>query len=327
MIPKLLEIFITNPTLKKRIKEEKRLDSLGLHSDFIGFTFCGYHSFHDLGFYRVSDGSRYNDYLVPNFQDKTAQVPGGDGTYFFETNYTYKPFNVNIAFDSLTESQYRQMRQVFDKNKAGMLIFDEEPYKAYNAKIQSPPQIKYVCFDEGGQRIYKGEGTINFICYYPYAHSTIKFLNEYTPVYYDNLNEWKDASGMKEANNGTYNQVGDSSGTVKLYNPGDLPTDFVVFYGINQFPSSIQLTQDNVTLGILNFSTPGLKSNNDAYIRINSRTHLLEGYDNYFESTGTLYNDIITSGEFFKIPLGDDIYLTSGSGKPCVRIDYNYLYY
>jgi hypothetical protein len=41
------------------------------NSDYIGFTFNGVHS-SDLGIMRVSDGSRYNDSLLPTIQDKTV---------------------------------------------------------------------------------------------------------------------------------------------------------------------------------------------------------------------------------------------------------------
>ena len=47
--------------------------------DFIGFTYNGKHCINDFGIYRTSDGSRYNDNLVPSMTDKTADVPGGDG--------------------------------------------------------------------------------------------------------------------------------------------------------------------------------------------------------------------------------------------------------
>ena len=47
--------------------------------DFIGFTYNGKHSMRDFNIYRTSDGSRYNDNLVPSMTDKTADIPGGDG--------------------------------------------------------------------------------------------------------------------------------------------------------------------------------------------------------------------------------------------------------
>jgi hypothetical protein len=47
--------------------------------DFIGFTYGGEHSIDKFGIYRISDGSRYNDNIIPQLTDKTADIPGGDG--------------------------------------------------------------------------------------------------------------------------------------------------------------------------------------------------------------------------------------------------------
>jgi hypothetical protein len=41
----------------------------------------------DFGLIRVSNGSRYNDNLLPTLNDKTADVPGGDGMYYFNSYY------------------------------------------------------------------------------------------------------------------------------------------------------------------------------------------------------------------------------------------------
>jgi hypothetical protein len=55
--------------------------------DFIGFTYNGKHSIDDFGIYRTSDGSRYNHNLIPQLNDKTADVPGGHGQYYFNSTY------------------------------------------------------------------------------------------------------------------------------------------------------------------------------------------------------------------------------------------------
>jgi hypothetical protein len=78
--------------------------------DFIGFTYDGKHSIDDFGIYRTSDGNRYNDNLVPQMTDKTADVPGGDGQYYFSTHYKTRQFSIPIAFDNLSEEQYREVR-------------------------------------------------------------------------------------------------------------------------------------------------------------------------------------------------------------------------
>jgi hypothetical protein len=54
---------------------------------FIGFTYNGQHSIDDFGIYRTSDGSRYNYNLIPQLNDKTADVPGGHGQYYFNSTY------------------------------------------------------------------------------------------------------------------------------------------------------------------------------------------------------------------------------------------------
>lgn len=139
--------------------------------DFIGFTYNGKHCINDFNIYRTSNGSRYDDNIVPSFTDKTADVPGGDGQYFFKTTHKNRQFSVSIAFDHLTEQKYREMRTWLDGREIHDLIFDEAPYKVYSAKVTGTPQLKTICFNEEGQRIYKGEGTIQFTCYWPYAHT------------------------------------------------------------------------------------------------------------------------------------------------------------
>lgn len=178
-----------------------------LKGDFIGFSFNGTHS-SELGIVRTSDGSRFNDNLLPTSQDTTQSVAGRDETYYFDTNYTQRTFNLSIAFDKLTEVNLRKLRQLLSLKDVAELIFDEMPYKIYMAKVVSNPILKYICFDaDDGQRIYKGEGTINFTAYYPFARSRYKYLDEYTEHYSDikswvnfesNMNEWSTASGMKE---------------------------------------------------------------------------------------------------------------------------------
>lgn len=289
--------------------------------DFCGFTFNGYHS-SSLGFIRVSNGNRYNDILVPTFQDKTVPVPGGDGTYFFESYYTQKPHPINIAFDSMTETQFRNLRKIFNAKAIGPLIFDERPYKVYTAKVASPPQLNFICFDdEDGNRVYKGEGTLQFVSYYPYARSVYKFLNEYNDT---NKSEWAASSGMAQSQ-GSYDGTGSP---ILLFNPGDLETDFKAYYAIGSSGSdlsSIALSRDNTTLAVMSFSSINTRKNvNDALLCIDSKTNLIQGCTNSFEPTGSLYNEFLIAGDFFKIPLGETS-LTSNIS--CSGVAYNYLYY
>jgi hypothetical protein len=80
------------------------------------------------------------------------------------------------------------------------LIFDETPYKVYSAKVTGTATIKYIPFAEGDtNRLYKGEGTIQFTCYYPFARCRFKTLEECKS--HSNWEEWILASKIA-----TYNE-------------------------------------------------------------------------------------------------------------------------
>ena len=115
--------------------------------DFLGFTFGDDHS-SDLGITRVSDGDRYDEQLHPEIKDRTAEVPGLNGEYYFGSDFGTRTFDLEFAFDHLTEEQFRKLRQVFGTKQIKRLIFDERPYKYYMAKLESPIELSYVCFDE-----------------------------------------------------------------------------------------------------------------------------------------------------------------------------------
>ena len=132
--------------------------------DFIGFSYNGIHS-SDLGIFRVSNGSRFDENLLPTSSDKTVPIPGGDGTLYFGSYFTQRAIPVSFAFDGLTENQLGFMRELFGDKKIHPLVFDERPYKTYYATVTGTTTIKHIPFAENDKRIYKGEGSITFTCY------------------------------------------------------------------------------------------------------------------------------------------------------------------
>ena len=280
-------------------------------SDYIGFTFNGVHS-DTLGIKRTSEGSRFNENLLPTIQDKTVQVPGGDGMYHFGSYYTQRQFNISYAFDALTESQLARIKAVFGDKKIHDLIFDEAPYKVYKAKVTGSASIKHIPFAEGEtNRIYKGEGSIQFTAYDPYARSVKKFLNQYDNI---NKDEWKAASGMLEEK-GSYDEP--NGNAIDLYNPGVKETDFILKLNFDEqhIPGGKLMIQvDGTTLEpSLEFNTiqakVGRDGRADSFVCFNTKLNLIEGYKNIGDSTGDIfvksgliYNEYISGGTFFKIP-------------------------
>ena len=80
------------------------------YNDYTGFTFNGIHT-SQLGLVRVSTGSRYQGNLLPSFQNFTETDGSIDGTYYFGKNNKSKSFNIDLAFDSVTEEELQEISQ------------------------------------------------------------------------------------------------------------------------------------------------------------------------------------------------------------------------
>lgn len=145
--------------------------------DFVGFRFGQIHS-KDLHLVVTSSSDRYDKNLLPDNKDYTVEVPGGNGDYYFGSTFSNREFTVNVAFDSVDEKTWRKISNLFATDKLQDLIFDELPYKTYRAKLKNKPEFKFICFTDrdSGERVYKGEGTLNFICYFPFAFGFNKYI-------------------------------------------------------------------------------------------------------------------------------------------------------
>ena len=276
------------------LKEEFKVSVF--QGDFLGFQLGNDHSYR-LNITRVSTNDRYSDMLLPSFTDAVVQVPGGDGTYYWDSYYTQKPFTIDFAFDDLRDEDIRSLRQMFSKKELQPLVFDELPYKKYMVKCAAPPQLRYICFDHNEFRIYKGEGTASLVAYYPFAFAVVSPELEYL-----------------------------SEGSV-VNNPGDLPAYMEIVYNLSNIGSEVSLElreeQNGSDIGQLNL-TDIVAEAGDTYMVINTRTQLIEGYDAAMNKTGTLYNRYIDSGDFFFPPVGRTYLLSS---LPFESAKYTPMYY
>ena len=296
------------------------------HIDYVGFTFNGKHS-SELGIVRTSEGSRFNENLLPTIQDKTVQVPGGDGMYHFGSYYTQRQFNISYAFDSLTEAQLNELKQWLGDKKIHTLIFDEAPYKAYQAKVTGSASIKHIPFAEGAtNRVYKGEGSIQFTAYDPYAYCKEKYLsNEYYQKF-SNINEWRDAANLLDSQ-GNYDSCNENDNKIKLYNPGVKETDFILSLQFNngKIPGGyIQIQVNEATRAQFEISEISFLGQDDE-IRINSKLNLIEGYREGMKS-GNIYNRFM-KGSFFKIPAEENLQMIIPNKAKFKNIEYKYIYF
>lgn len=260
-----------------------------MRGDFIGFTYNGFPS-SDLGIMRVSDGSRFNENLLPTMQDKTVQVPGGDGTYYFGSYYTQRQFSVSFAFDSLTEAEVARIKQHFGDKQIHDLIFDETPYKVWSAKVTGTATIKYIPFDEGStHRLYKGEGSIQFTCYYPFARCRFKTLDECKE--YSNWEEWILASRIATYDEKIKGYIQNSG------NFGDVPVPFTLNISSTDTTKTVTIKDGENILTILDWT----KLPEETGGTINTKTGLVKS------TAGEILNKYVSGDITVKIPVGENV--------------------
>ena len=308
-------------------------------ADFTGFKFGNIHS-SDLGIIRVSGGDRYDEVLHPEIKDRTTEIPGLNGEYYFGSDFGTRSFDIEIAFDHLTEKQFRKLRKVFGTKYIQELIFDECPYKKYMAKLESPVELSYVCFDEPNytwqqmdgigrtqaeranhnrkvydgttQRIYKGEGKMTFICHFPFAKSNFKVLPEEGNEYYEGSDEWAISSGILSSEDKQAKGIDVyNNGIIRIHNPGDVETGFRLYIPSNMVNQTITLTYEGAQL-IIDPIT--LKENStgsvDMGVIIDTNTGLINGLASeirvdsdgnaFYTTSGNIYNENVNAGYFFK---------------------------
>ena len=362
---------------------------MAMKGDFMGFTFNGVHS-SELNILRVSTGDRYEENILPEIKDSIAEAADMEGQYFFGAHYGERTININIAYDSLTDSDLRKLKKVFNGRQVCDLIFDEFPYKKYLAKVAQPIELQYICFDEDlydevligkgikdrdiirknsngkRQRIYKGEGTIEFICYYPFAKSIFKILptNEPDPetgeIPYPTYDEWSVECGLLsieefENNKVDVARVVNDTYEVALYNPGEMQTPCRIYFPFAYKEDGIDklYEYDNLRIDYKDLNDNSLvkdsiiieglvrQSKEDTGFLINTETGLIQGViatldphsgNNIYTLNNTIYNQFMKKGSFFSIQpnsYSNESHLVI-TGSPCkpeeIDINYNYLY-
>lgn len=282
--------------------------------DYAGFTFAGKHT-SQFGLYSVSNGDRYSRYLSPTIKNQTAENTGGTGTYFFGSQHIQQTFNFNLAFDSVTELELREIKQWLNSD-ISPLILDETPYIQYYVKLSAAPQISFLPFDiedsellQNNQliRVYKGELNLTFVAYDPYGYSVKKWLSDYDD---DNKEEWAAASGLIDNSNKKFDTP--YNGQINIYNAGNLPTDFIIsFQGIW---NEISLTTD--------YGSWMEITNKEG---INYYNTIIDTKKRLIICDGKVRNDFLTSGDFFQIPIGSSIITYPTNLSPEIEYKYRYI--
>lgn len=299
---------------------------------FLGFSFKGTHS-SDLKIVRTNIGDRAEMALSPNFDDSTVSIKGRDGVVYFDTQLQKLDLSVNFAFDSLLETDIVNLRRFFAPKETGKLVFDEYPYKEYEAKIGNGVKLSYIVFDEGDdkERVYKGEGSVLFSCFTPCASAPYKTIEQYN-VALGAVKEWEVVSGIKK--DAFYTGIYDTIINQKalLYNPGDLDSPLTISFTVASTPSVIVLSLYEGLTRRSSLCLDGSKLAVGAKVVIDATTGLIR---QTLAGVTTLRNDVIIAGEMLKVKrtqgiaqgVNQEFAINSTQGLTGISIDYKYLYY
>lgn len=156
---------------------------------FLHFAFGDFNT-KSCGIYRTIEGDGLTINLSPPMQDTTADIPGGDGQYYFGTSYKSKVFDISFAFDNMSMNNLFDLKTAFrGKETKELLLFENEEdfnFSAegvvtsvnkglYTAKVTGQPSITIIPFeDANGNTIYKGKGKVQFTAYWPFSRGEQK---------------------------------------------------------------------------------------------------------------------------------------------------------
>lgn len=317
--------------------------------DFLDFSYNNKWA-SEMGLIKVNTGKRQDDEILPASKDTTIDVPGSDGVYYLNSKFQQKEFTINFAYDGLKERDIRNIREWLAPKKECRLIFSERPYKYYMAKPKSAPKLSYIAFDDtDGTRVYRGEGAVQFVCYYPWARSVTLYEDDLVGVNAQQSAESGLIKRDEEVVDGIkYNQFISGNQRIYVHNGGQMPCPFQFQFKITAKTSDYLICTLSTKAGsgepggvlhqlILRLSDLDV---NTSWI-LDSETHIIacplnssqKGNKityNIDESKG-IKNGAIVAGDFFNLPVGDSILQISGAtisvNAEAEQIFYDYLYY
>lgn len=263
--------------------------------DYVGFSFNGIHC-SQFGLYRVANGDRYSQYLSPQIANQVVDVNGVNGQYYFGSKTKESQFDLNLAFNDITELELRGIYQWVNSG-VGELIFDEVPYKKYFVTLANQPQFSYIPFIEQNNRVYKGEMTLSFINFDGYGYSVNKWSNQYSD---ENEELWLLSSKLVDNSSNKYDKYNSTSGKFQIYNAGDLPCDFLIELTftdafITDTETSIQYLENTTVKDFIKILIPsGTKS-----LKLDTQKNLI-----YYNN---IQNNAVIDGDFFKIPVYNSV--------------------
>lgn len=111
--------------------------------------------------------------ILPAVNQRTVEVPGRDGLYDFGNKIGTRKIEVDYTIIAIDEvdlrSRVREFANWLYYDDAKPLVINDEPDKTYYAKVAGNTELDEI--------LHIGQGTVQFICYDPYAYGVDKTVD------------------------------------------------------------------------------------------------------------------------------------------------------
>ena len=176
-----------------------------MNRSFISFSYGG-KNIEDFNLIVSTNGNKMEKKLMGNFNNLVTNYDVVNGQYYWGSYFSNNDLSFTLATDGITQQELEDFIHWFAPGETKELILAEHPNRGIMARIEEPPVLSTIPFEEKVQfnlddrmvetstTLYKGEIKLKFVMDDPFWYSKINLLvkeNEQGEW----VKKWQDANG------------------------------------------------------------------------------------------------------------------------------------
>ena len=218
-----------------------------MNRSFISFSYGG-KNIEDFNLIATIEGDRLSRDAYGSFDDLTTTYDALPGQFYWNSYFRTNILSLQLSTDGITQNQLDDFKHWFQPGPGKELILAEHPNRAVIARINEPPQLNLLPFEQkttikiGNQTyptsttLYKGDIQLVFVMDEPFWYARQNILGNQDVLQGFYSEEWIDANGQVV-------EVRNTSDALKIIYEDRIPlgstTNVSVFLGGNVFATVV----------------------------------------------------------------------------------------
>lgn len=177
-----------------------------MYRSFISFTYGG-KKIEDFDLIATTSGDRINHNAYASFDDTVTTYDNLDGQHYWATHYKTNQMDFTLSTDGIDEKQLDNFKHWFKAGISRELILAEHPNRAIMARVETPPIINLLPFEQdieiliSGQpyktktTLYKGDIQLSLVMDSPHWYAIQNILGIEDRQLNRYIDEWIDLEG------------------------------------------------------------------------------------------------------------------------------------